>query len=286
MRHSFAPLAMIGLVLVCCANHNRNDPSARTTFTAPKQSRGTSVTPPLQHLKASQVEADDSMEQPATDAGRVNSTEPLAESVATSFDCRVLITGDSLTDPRSGGGGYLKPWAARCPHCEFVNLGRGGAMVNQMLTATRQHFNQSHAQYSHVVVFGGVNDLYSDKTAHRTLEKIEHDLTAMYRLARAHAQFVIAITVAPWGGFHRWYTDERGQTTALLNQWIVGSRSRGDTDLVVDSGAVLTCGNTTVLCPSFVEPFKDGLHFGPLRSPKPRRIIASGPRRPGMWFAG
>jgi lysophospholipase L1-like esterase len=135
-------------------------------------------------------------------------------------------------------------------------------MVNQMLYGLRQYFDQNPSSHSHVVVFGGVNDLYSDQTAHRTLERIERDLSGIYQLARSHAQSVIAITVAPWGGFRRWYTQDRGRHTQELNQWIAQGRARGDADVVVLTETVLTCGDPASLCPAVMPPFRDGLHFG------------------------
>jgi len=197
-------------------------------------------------------------------------TEPVARSVSrpastagTPSACRVLVLGDSLTDPRSNGGGYLKTWAQKCPHCQFTNLARGGAMVNQMLRTLREHMSTNPPDYTSVVVFGGVNDLYSDQTARRTLERIERDLSTIYLLARSHSSNVIAITVAPWGGFHRWYTNERGHNTQALNHWIVDREALGEVNVVVDSGPVLSCGNPEQLCPAYMPPHRDGLHFGP-----------------------
>ena len=135
-------------------------------------------------------------------------------------------------------------------------------MVNQMLAQVRRHLGETDVKYSHWVVFGGVNDLYSDQTAHRTLGKIERDLETIYTLAHQHDSLVVALTVAPWGGFHRWYSAERGVNTATLNRWIVKQQADGRVDFVVDSGASLTCGDPATLCPSLAEPFRDGLHFG------------------------
>src|SRR5689334_11700715 len=44
----------------------------------------------------------------------------------------VAAMGDSLTDPKSNGGLYLKYLAARCPESRFDSYGKGGEMVNQM----------------------------------------------------------------------------------------------------------------------------------------------------------
>ncbi len=177
--------------------------------------------------------------------------------------CHVLAIGDSLTDPRSNGGGYLKAWQARCPECRFTNIGRGGAMVNQMLSQLRRHLLESENRYSHWVVFGGVNDLYSDLTANRTVSKIERDLETIYELSHKRGSLVVAITVAPWGGFRRWYTEERGLNTKKLNDWIDQAQKMGIVDFVVDSGKVLACGDPMQLCPILMAPYRDGLHFGP-----------------------
>ena len=177
--------------------------------------------------------------------------------------CHVLVIGDSLTDLRSNGGGYLKPWQMRCPQCRFTNIGHGGAMVNQMLFRLRRHLLESKDRYSHWVVFGGVNDLYSNLTANRTVNKIERDLETIYELGHNRGSLVVAITVAPWGGFRRWYTVERGQNTKILNDWIVHEQKVGIIDFVVDSGTVLACGDLAQLCSNLMPPFRDGLHFGP-----------------------
>ena len=136
-------------------------------------------------------------------------------------------------------------------------------MVNQVLSQLRRHLSETSESYSHWVVFGGVNDLYSDETAKRSLNKIERDLSTIYALGHEHRTAVVAITVAPWGGFRRWYTEQRGRNTAELNRWIVEQQIGGAVDLVVDSVAPLTCGTPTLLCQALAEPFHDGLHFGP-----------------------
>ena len=45
-------------------------------------------------------------------------------------------------------------------------------------------------------MFGGVNDLYSDETAGRTVEKISADLTRIYAAGKARGLRVTAIAVA------------------------------------------------------------------------------------------
>jgi hypothetical protein len=55
--------------------------------------------------------------------------------------------------------------------------------------------------FTELVVFGGVNDLYSDETAGRSVAKIQKDLSAIYAAGKRNGLRVIAFTVAPWGGF-------------------------------------------------------------------------------------
>ncbi|MCU0689855.1 MAG: SGNH/GDSL hydrolase family protein [Polyangiaceae bacterium] len=177
----------------------------------------------------------------------------------------VAAVGDSLTDVRSHGGRFLTYLQARCPESRFDNYGKGGDMVNQM----RRRFAANvlaagKPRYTHVIVFGGVNDLYSDLTAKRTPEKIERDLSTMYAQARERGIRVIAMTVAPWGGFTRYYNAGRGANTLLVNRWIHDQKTGGEVDFVIDAYALLSCGDAERLCPQYSAPFKDGLHFNAL----------------------
>jgi lysophospholipase L1-like esterase len=180
----------------------------------------------------------------------------------------VAALGDSLTDPRSQGGKYLDYLRERCPKSRFDGYGKGGEMVNQM----RRRFAADvfgdvtdaaprPFAYTHVIVFGGVNDLLSDKTAFRTPKKIESDLIAIYAAAREHRARVIAITVAPWGG-HPDYNPSRAEATREVNRFIAEQRVAGTVDHVVDSVPLLSCGNPERVCARYGGPFKDGLHFG------------------------
>jgi len=182
--------------------------------------------------------------------------------------CVIAAIGDSLTDPHSHGGRYLETIAQRCPKSRIDNFGKGAAMVNLMrkrfasrvLAADDGH---GRSPYTHVVIFGGVNDLYSDLTAGRTPPKIARDLLWMYMRAHERGIQVVAITVAPWGGFHKYYNERRGGYTRTLNSWIMDQLGAGTVDHVVDAYGLLSCGRPEVLCPEYAKPFKDGIHFGP-----------------------
>jgi lysophospholipase L1-like esterase len=180
----------------------------------------------------------------------------------------VAAMGDSLTDARSHGGKFLDLLRSRCPESRFDNYGKGGQMVNQM----RKRFARDvlgepkvpgadKPDYTHVLIYGGVNDLYSDLTAGRTVKKIQADLTFMYEAARKRGIAVVALTVSPWGGFSRYYNASRAATTRELNQWLLGRREAGLVDAVLDTTPLLSCGDPETLCPAFTDPFKDGLHF-------------------------
>lgn len=174
--------------------------------------------------------------------------------------------GDSLTDAKSGGGGYLGYLKKQCPRSRFDNYGKGGQMVNQMrkrfATDVLGEGVPDKPAYTHVIVFGGVNDLYSDQTAGRTPEKIEGDLLRMYKAAKGKDMRVIALTVAPWGGFTSYFNDHRSKTTREVNQWILAQPAAKTVDHVIDAFSLLSCGEPDKLCPSVAAPHKDGLHFG------------------------
>ncbi|HEY3235895.1 MAG TPA: SGNH/GDSL hydrolase family protein [Polyangiaceae bacterium] len=172
----------------------------------------------------------------------------------------LLALGDSLTDERVHGGGYLKYMAGRCPESRIDNFAKGGTMVNQM----RRQFeavSPPAGGYTHLLIFGGVNDLYSDLTAGRTVKKITQDLSSIYKRAHQQGMQVIAITVAPWGGFARFYNPQRAKATLELNRWIKDQQTSGAVDVVIDAHALLSCGDPERLCPDYEQRKNDGLHF-------------------------
>lgn len=137
-------------------------------------------------------------------------------------------------------------------------------MVNQMRRRLERQVLPEAGRYSHAIVFGGVNDLYSDQTAQRTLSRIETDLASIYAALKARDVEVIAITVTPWAGFRRWHTPERAENTRALNRWILEQGTQGTVAAVLDAYPLLSCGEASALCPELAAPFKDGLHFGEL----------------------
>jgi lysophospholipase L1-like esterase len=175
--------------------------------------------------------------------------------------CRVALVGDSLTARAAGGGLYVGYLEQRCPQSQFVNFAKGGAMVNQMRRKLETGVLVG-AGFTHMIVFGGVNDLYSDETAGRTPAKASADLAAMYASGRAHGLRVIGITVAPWGGFTRYYNPRRAAATRELNTWILAQPAAGTLDTTVDAFSLLSCGDPERLCPRYDRTPSDGLHFG------------------------
>ena len=73
-----------------------------------------------------------------------------------------------------------------------VATGQGGLEPDVVDTVTVSFGSGAPVGYTHVIVFGGVNDLYSDITAKRTVAKIESDLSTMYASAREHGAKVVA----------------------------------------------------------------------------------------------
>lgn len=191
----------------------------------------------------------------------------------------VLVLGDSLSDERVGGGGFVQVLRARCRHVTFDNRSKGGFMVNQMRKRLETEVLPQGARYSHAIVFGGVNDLYSDQTANRTLPRIQSDLSRIYEALKTRGAEVVAITVTPWGGFKRWYTPERGENTLRLNAWISDLAANGVVSEAVDAYPLLSCGDPERLCPELAAPFKDGLHFGKLGHQKLADALLAGPFR-------
>jgi hypothetical protein len=198
----------------------------------------------------------------APSTGKPPPTTPAARAKA---PCRVALIGDSLTDFRSGGGGYVRYLEQRCPESTFSNFAKGGAMVNQMRARQLPSVaGQPVSRFTHLVVFGGVNDLYSDETAGRTPAKIQRDLGAIYASGKLHGLRVVALTVAPWGGFTSYFNERRSAATRELNGWILDQPRAQAVDVAVDAFSLLSCGDAERICPRFEPPFRDGLHVGTL----------------------
>ena len=187
------------------------------------------------------------------------------------------MLGDSLTDEKVGGGGFVRILRERCRGVAFENRAKGGFMVNQIRKRLETEILPENRRYSHAIVFGGVNDLYSDQTANRTLTRIESDLTKIYQALDARGTQVIAITVTPWGGFKRWFTPERAQNTLTLNRWILDEPQSGAIWTALDAYPLLSCGDPERLCPELAAPHKDGLHFGKLGHEKLAKALLEGP---------
>ncbi|MBX3184354.1 MAG: hypothetical protein KF915_17125 [Polyangiaceae bacterium] len=214
-------------------------------------------------------------EQPAApDAGTDSAADQTAAADAAAFYTAteppkapqvytVAAIGDSLTDERSYPKTYVAALRAACPKSRFDNYGVGGNMVNQMRRRfVREVFAPGRPAYTHVIVFGGINDIYSDETAKRTPAKITADLSEMYREASARGARVVALTIAPWAGFKRWYNPSRAAATHEVNRFIREALPNGQVDAVIDTGVLLSCGDPERLCDDLSAPFKDGLHFG------------------------
>jgi lysophospholipase L1-like esterase len=191
----------------------------------------------------------------------------------------VLVLGDSLSDEKVGGGGFVRILRQSCQGVSFENRAKGGFMVNQIKKRLETEILPENQSYSHAIVFGGVNDLYSDQTANRKLSRIESDLSQIYQELKSHGTQVIAISVTPWGGFKRWFTPERSQNTLTLNRWILGQASSGAVWAALDAYPLLSCGDPERLCPELAAPHKDGLHFGKLGHEKLAKALLEGPFR-------
>ena len=182
----------------------------------------------------------------------------------------VAAIGDSLTDPRAGGGKYLRALSKRCPESRFDAYGVGGQRTEHMRWRIKDDlFGRStpwlkKPRYTHVIVLGGINDLSAaspfDPKFDRAVDRIEQNLSYMYRVAKARGVSVVAVTLPPWGrlrGTHDYRTD----ATAALNSWIMERVQQGAVDHAVDIHPLLSCGDPDVLCPSERRFADDFVHW-------------------------
>jgi len=251
-----ATLALV-LAIPCCKSSDRG--------VTPPPASGTSVAVASSSAPSPQPSAAPPPDAPPAPAA--SSAAPAAPTASAASPpkqaYRIAAVGDSLTDPKSHGGGYLDYVQRRCPQTRIDNFGKGALMLNQIRRRFEETVhNQPAGSYTHIVVWGGVNDLYSDLTAGRTPAKAEADLSVIYEKSRNKAAQVIAITISPWGGFARYHNDRRQGYTLEVNQWIRDQLGAGKVDAVVDAYALLSCGDPTRLCPELAQRKSDGLHLG------------------------
>lgn len=175
----------------------------------------------------------------------------------------VAAMGDSLTDPRSHGGKYLNYLRERCTNSRFDSYGVGGQMVNQMrkrfarqVLGIPANEEDPKPKYTHVIILGGINDICSDESAKRTNDKIQADLSAMYRMAHEHGIRVIALTLPPWGGFKRYYNERRAASTHTINRFIREQALTVAVGSVLDIYPILSCGDPELLCDEYGWPDK------------------------------
>jgi lysophospholipase L1-like esterase len=139
-----------------------------------------------------------STEEPAGDA------QPTAAPATTTHANVVAALGDSITDARSGGGGYVRALARMCPQSRFDAYGIGGQrLANLRARIEEDLFAPKKPAYTHVVIEGGVNDLLVGTLDGARLAAMEDDVTTMIAVARAHGVQPIVLTVPAWLGAGR-----------------------------------------------------------------------------------
>lgn len=179
----------------------------------------------------------------------------------------VAAMGDSLTDQRVGGGGFLVELGKRCPASRFDAYGVGGQRTNHMrwrflhdVFGVGDPKGGSKPEYTHVIVLGGINDLSSQSMFGVDLADVQRNLGYMYRAARARGVKVIALTLPPWG-YVTGGKDRRPEATRQLNSWILGERGAGRLDHVVDVHPLMSCGDPDALCERYRVFREDAIHW-------------------------
>lgn len=164
---------------------------------------------------------------------------------------RVGVIGDSIT----ANGGYVRELNRVCEkyNINFSGYGVVNNRTDQMLARFQREI--ASGGYNEVVIFGGVNDIASD----RAMRDITHDLSEMYRAARERGIRIIAVTVTPWAGYGT-STPQAQRRTLQLNEWIREQQRIGNVDVVVDGYAALEQQGTGRLKDEFRG---DGLHPNP-----------------------
>ena len=158
---------------------------------------------------------------------------------------KIIAVGDSIT---AANFSYASIIDASCDNVEIVKMaypGRSASFVYDQI----QNRDFSAEGFTDMIVLAGVNDV---NNAQRGLQRI-------YQKAHSENLRVVAITLTPWGNYRTW-TEQRGQMTHTINNWIRG-RANGHleaNDIIVDVyGALGAPGNPDALNPAYTQ---DHLH--------------------------
>jgi lysophospholipase L1-like esterase len=179
----------------------------------------------------------------------------------------VAAIGDSITDAHTGGGKYLRDLAARCPNSRFDNYGIGGQFAHNMHDRfDKEIFGPNKPEYTHVIVFGGINDMIGG-VARDGLERVENHLAAMYESGKARGVSVVALTVPLFGP----HTVHEKRMTDALDAWILEqANDDGDVAHAVDIRVPLICEDLGTLCRPYRKWPVDTVHW----SKKGHEVVA------------
>lgn len=139
-------------------------------------------------------------------------------SVEYYYKNRVAVLGDSITED----GGFIKKLQVLRPDLIFHNYGISCETTTQILKRVRASNSDLKNKilgvndYSQVIVFAGVNNIYNPK-------KVIVDLQKIYNLIKRYSNYsvkVIAVTLSPWGGYKTW-TPQKQRYTEMVNRFIL-----------------------------------------------------------------
>ncbi len=142
---------------------------------------------------------------------------------------RVAVLGDSIT----ADGGFIRELRRLCPGFVFHNYGISGQQtykIKKRIRAAQSDRRQKIiglADYGHLIVFAGVNNIHDRK-------QVITDLKTIYAAAKRlthHRIRVIAVTLSPWGGYATW-TPQKQRHTREINRFIMSRPV--NTDVSVD----------------------------------------------------
>jgi hypothetical protein len=179
----------------------------------------------------------------------------------------VAAIGDSLTDPRSGGGKYLRALSRLCPESRFDAYGVGGQSTQHMrwriksdLFGPSLPWMKKPERYTDAIVLAGVNDVSGLSLVDPRIGRIKTNLSFLYQVAKTGGLRVVAVTIPPWGRM-RGGIDRRGEATETLNDWILERPKDKSVDVAVDVRPALTCGDSNMLCAKYRRYPDDFIHW-------------------------
>jgi len=127
-------------------------------------------------------------------------------------ETKTLIMGDSISVYANGWQDVL----CKQKNLNCTNIAKGGMKTNWMVKTLREHLKSDHS-YSQVIIYGGINDIFSYVPIDSAVKNVER----MVAICKSHKiKPIVIIGYDPNTIIHNSWVTDRKLETKLRNEYI------------------------------------------------------------------